>query len=95
MDFDVLANRREKIKESKNIDKYLDLARELNPVEHYGDGDNNCSWKSLEKKLEELKIRGRIDNIKTTTLFWSARILRRVLETGGDLARGVHRLSKF
>ena len=38
-----------------------------------------------EKRPEELEIRGRIETIQMTVLFKSARILRRVLETCGDL----------
>ena len=37
--------------------------------------------KGLERSLEELEIRGRIETIQTTALLRSARILRRVLET--------------
>ena len=37
--------------------------------------------KGLEKRLEELEIRGRIETIQTTAVLRSARILRRVLET--------------
>ena len=37
--------------------------------------------KSLVRMLEELEIRGRGENIQTTALFRTARILRRVLET--------------
>ena len=36
--------------------------------------------KDFEKRLEELKIRGRIETIQITTLWKSARILRGVLE---------------
>ena len=39
----------------------------------------------LKKGLENLDIRGRVETIQTTTLLRSARILRRVLETWGDL----------
>ena len=35
----------------------------------------------LVQKLEDLKIRGRMDTIKTTALLRLARIRRRVLET--------------
>ena len=35
--------------------------------------------------LEDLEIRGRMETIQTTALLRSARILRRVLETGEDL----------
>ena len=41
--------------------------------------------KYLEKRLEALEIRGRIEIIPTTVFFRSVRILRRVLETLGDL----------
>ena len=41
--------------------------------------------KGLEKGLEELEIRGRIDILLISALLRSARILRRVLETWGDL----------
>ena len=45
VDFAVPANHRLKIKEDEQIDKYLDLARELkNPVEQASDGDTNCNW---------------------------------------------------
>ena len=44
MDFAVPADHRVNIKESKKIDKHLDLARELKKnVEYVGDGDTNCS----------------------------------------------------
>ena len=34
-------------KESKQINKYLDLARELKKaVEHEGNSDINCSWRT-------------------------------------------------
>ena len=41
----VLADHRVKLKESKNKDKYLDLAIELKKtMEHESDGDANCNW---------------------------------------------------
>ena len=55
------------------------------------DGDTSCSWRtwnspqSLEKRMEGLGIRGRIEIIQTTALFRSARIFRRVLKTKEDL----------
>ena len=36
--------------------------------------------KGLIQRLEDLEIRGRVENIQTTALFRSARILRRYLE---------------
>ena len=41
--------------------------------------------KGLEKRLEELKIKGRILNLQTAALLTSTRILRRVLENWGNL----------
>ena len=41
--------------------------------------------KSLEKRLLKLDIGGRIETIQTTVLLKSSWILKRVLETGGDL----------
>ena len=37
------------------------------------------------KGLEDLKVGGRVETIQTTALLKTARILRRVLETRGDL----------
>ena len=39
----------------------------------------------LIKGLEDLEITGRVETIQTTALLRSARILRRVLDTWGDL----------
>ena len=41
--------------------------------------------KGLVKGLEDLEISGQVETIQTTALLRSPRILRRVLETGGDL----------
>ena len=41
--------------------------------------------KGLLKFLEDLEIGGRVETIQTTALLRMARILRRVLETWGDL----------
>ena len=41
--------------------------------------------KELVQALEDLKIRGQVETIQTTALLRPARILRRVLETQGDL----------
>ena len=70
------------------MDKYLDLARELKklwnmrvkviPIVVCALGTVPIK---LEKRLEDLEIRGRIETIQTTALLQSARILKRVLET--------------
>ena len=41
--------------------------------------------KGFLKGLEELEIGGRVETIQTTALLRTVRILRRVLETWGDL----------
>ena len=41
--------------------------------------------KELLKGLDDLEVGGRVDTIQTTALLKTARILRRVLETCGDL----------
>ena len=39
----------------------------------------------LLEGLEDLKVGSRVETIQTTALFKTARILRRILETWGDL----------
>ena len=41
--------------------------------------------KGLLKGLEDLEVGGRVENIQTTALLRTAKILRRVLETWGGL----------
>ena len=88
VDFPVPADHRIKLKECEKKDKYLDLVRELKKL-----------WnkqviiiliaigitKGLLKGLEDLEVGWRVETIQTTTLLRTARILRRVLETWGDL----------
>ena len=60
-------------------------------MEHEGDnytiviGAFGKVTKGLLKGLEDLEIGGRVEAIQTTALLKTARILRRVLETWGDL----------
>ena len=88
MDFVFPADHRVKIKKSKKIDKYFELARELKPLWKTREkvipsviGALGTVSKGLKNELEDLKIRGRIETIQTTALLRSARIMRRVLET--------------
>ena len=90
MDFVIPAGRRVKNKGSEKKDKYLDLARELRnlwdmKVIAIVTGALETVLKGLERELEESEIGGRIKTIKTDVLLRSARMLRRVLETSGDL----------
>ena len=62
IDFGVSTDHKRKIKESKKLDRYLNLTSELKKkVEHKGDGDINSNWCAWDgpKRLEELEIRGR------------------------------------
>ena len=58
------------------------------------EGDNYTNYvvvvfgtvtKGLLKGLKDLEVCGRVETIQTTALLRTARILRRVLETRGDL----------
>ena len=94
VDFAVPADHRINLKECEKKDKYLDLARELKklwnmkvtivPIVIGGFG---AITKGLLKGLEDLEIGGRVETIQMTALLRMARILRRVLETWGDLRR--------
>ena len=60
-------------------------------MEHESDSDSNCNWfaltvtKGLVKGLEDLIIRRQGETIQMTVLLRSARILRRIPDTYGDL----------
>ena len=81
-----------KMKESGNMDKYLNLARELKkpfntkvtvvPIVINALGTVS---KGLERRPKELEVRGRIETIQPTAWLISARIARRVLENRRDL----------
>ena len=94
MDFAVSADHRIKIKESEKIDKNSDIAWEGKKKTNCGTWEwhvipNVASavgtvHKSLEKRLEELEIRGKIETIQATALFRLARLFRKVPETWED-----------
>ena len=56
-------------------------------MDHEGNNNTNCDrrFKGLLKGLEDLEVVSRVETIQTTALLKTARILRRVLETCGDL----------
>ena len=90
--FAVPADHRIKLKECEKKDKYLDLARELKKLRNMKVaiipiiiGAFGTVTKGLLKGLEDLEVGGRVETIQTTPLLRTARILRRVLETWGDL----------
>ena len=92
MDFAVSADHRIKLKGFEKKDKYLDLDRELKKlwnmkVTHIPIvvGAFGTVTKRLLKRQEDMEVEGRVETIQATTLLRTARILRRVLETWGNL----------
>ena len=92
VDFAVPVDHRIKLKECEKKDKYLDLARELKKLWNMQvtiipivNGAFGTVSKGLLKELEDLEVGGREETIQTTALLRTARILRRVLGTWGDL----------
>ena len=92
VDFAVSADHRINLKECEKKDKYLDLARELKKPWNMKVtilliviGALSTITKGLLKGLEDWEFCGRVETIQRTALLRTARILRRVLETWGDL----------
>ena len=92
VDFAVPADHRINLKEREKKDKYLDLARELKKLWNMKvtivpivTGVFGTVTKGLFKGLEDLEVSGRVETIQTTALLRTARILRQLLETWGDL----------
>ena len=92
VDFAAPAEHRVKLKESEKRDKYLDLARELKKhwnmkvtiIQIVIDALGTVT-KWLVQGLEDLEIMWQVETVQATALLRSPRILRRVLETWGDL----------
>ena len=92
VDFAVLADHRIKLKEYDKKEYDLDQARELKKLWNMKVtiipimiGAFGTVTKGLLKGLEDLEVGGRVETIQTTTLLRTARIVKRVLETWGDL----------
>ena len=92
VDFVVPADHRVKFKISEKKDKYQDLTRELEKLWNMKvtsipiiTGAICTVTKRLIKGLEDLEIKTRVETIQTTVLLRSARKLRGVQETWGDL----------
>ena len=71
---------------------YLDLARELKKLWNMQVtiipiviGVFGTVTKGLLRRLEDLEVGGQVETIQSTALWRTARILRRVQETWGDL----------
>ena len=81
-----------KQKECEKKDKYHDLARELKKpwnmkvaIVPIVIGAFGTVTKGLWKGLEDLEVGGRVETIQRTALLKTARILRRIPETWGNL----------
>ena len=92
-DFAVPVDHRINLKEWEKKDRYLDLSRELKKLWNMKVtivpiviGALGTITKGLLKGLEDLEVDGRVETIQMTALLRTARILRRVLETWGDLS---------
>ena len=92
VNFAVPADHRIKLKECEKKGKYLDLARELKKLWNMQVtiipiviGVFGTVIKGLLKGLEDLEVGEGVETIQTTALLRTASILRRVLETWGDL----------
>ena len=90
--FAVPADHRIKLKEYEKRDKYLELARELKKLWNMKVtiipivvGAFGTVTNGLLKGLGDLEVGSRVETNQTTALLKMARILRRVLETWGDL----------
>ena len=91
VEFAVLVDHKIKLKKNGKREKYLDLTRELKKLWNMKVtvipiviGALGTVIKELVPGLENLEVRGRVDTIQTRALR-SARILKRVMETWGDL----------
>ena len=83
VDFAVPADHSVKLKESEKRDEYLELGRELKKLWNMKVtvipiviGARGTVTKGLIKRLQDLKIRGRVETIQNTALLRSVRILR-------------------
>ena len=92
MDVDAQGDHRVNLKEGEMRDRYLYLARELKKIWNMEvtvipvvKGALGTIPEKLVKELKDLQIRGQVETIQTTALLRSARILRKVPETLGDL----------
>ena len=92
VDFAVPVDHKINLKECEKKDKYLDLARELKKLWNMKVtivpiviGALGTITKGLLKSLEDLEVGGWVETIQMAALLRTARILRRVLETFGDL----------
>ena len=79
MDFTIPVDQRMNIKRKQKDKQILrPCQRTKKAMEHDGMCDINCNWyawNGLEERLEELEIRGWIENIQTTALLRLVRMI--------------------
>ena len=92
VDFSIPADHRINLKECKKKYKYLDLGREFKKLWNMKVtivpiviGALGPMTKRLLKGMVELEVGGGVETIQMTALLRMVRILRRVLETWGNL----------
>ena len=92
VDFAVPADHKLKLKECEKRDKSLDLARELKKLWNLKVtiipiviGAFGTLTIGFLKGVQDLEFGGRVETIQNTALLRTAKILRSVLETWGDL----------
>ena len=92
VDFAVSPDHRINLKECEKKNKYFNLAIELKKLWNMRVtivpiviGAFGTITKGLLKGLEDLEVGGRVETIQITALLRTVRILRRILETWGDL----------
>ena len=83
VDFADRADHRVKLKKSEKKDRHPDLVRKLKKT--VADCDINCNWFTWYSHQRTGSRTGGLGNKRTSALLRSTRILRRVLETWGDL----------
>ena len=93
MDFTAPADHWIKLRESEKKDKYLNFAGELKKKLWYMKvtiipiviGAFGTVTKGQLKGMEDLEVGGRVETNQITAFLRTARILRRILKTWGDL----------
>ena len=92
VDIAIPADHKVKLKECEKKEKYLDHVREFKKLWNmivtiipYVIGGLGTVSKGLVQGVGDLEITGRVETVQTTALLRPTRILRRALETWGDL----------
>ena len=91
MDLAIPADHKVKIKENKEKNKYLDLARELKKdMKHEGDGDTSCNWHASNSPQSLNNRAERVGNwiiSQDHPNYRSIKISQNIKKSPGDLRR--------